>query len=238
MNLDLRILLLAATVTATVPIASATLSASQGPANTPTKKDDPRNPNPSAATPEAEAGDAPKPGSESADKNADEHKGGNKKAEQRKAAKKPANRSESKGIDSELRCLAMNIYHEARSESETGQEAVAAVTLNRVKSKSFPNSVCKVVKQGSQKRNRCQFSWWCDGKSDQVTEKAAWQRALEIGRESLLGVRGDPTNGATFYHTLKVRPRWSRKFRRTARIGDHIFYSPTRHKSVKVVSAR
>ena len=130
--------------------------------------------------------------------------------------------------EDELRCLALNIYHEARSQSDTGQAAVAAVTLNRVSSKSFPDSVCRVVRQGSQKRNRCQFSWWCDGRSDEPTERAAWHKALEISRASLLGTREDPTHGALYYHANHVRPRWSRKFRRTARIDDHIFYKPTK----------
>lgn len=123
-------------------------------------------------------------------------------------------------------CLALNIYHEARSESETGQEAVAAVTLNRVASKKFPASVCKVVKQGSKRRNQCQFSWWCDKYSDKPREKKAWQRALELSRDALSGRVSDPTNGALFYHATRVKPRWSRTFLKTNRIGNHIFYKP------------
>ena len=123
-------------------------------------------------------------------------------------------------------CLALNIYHEARSESETGQKAVAAVTLNRVASRKFPGSVCKVVKQGSKRRNQCQFSWWCDKYSDKPREKKAWQRALELSRKALSGKVSDPTNGALFYHATRVKPRWSRTFLRTNRIGNHVFYKP------------
>jgi N-acetylmuramoyl-L-alanine amidase len=127
-----------------------------------------------------------------------------------------------------LRCLALNIYHEARSESDIGQVAVAAVTLNRVASESFPDSVCAVVKQGGQKRHNCQFSWWCDGRDDTPKDKQAWQKAMRISRESLRGTEPDPTEGALYYHTRGVNPRWSRAFKRTVRIGQHVFYRPKR----------
>lgn len=130
-------------------------------------------------------------------------------------------------IDDDLHCLALNIYHEARSEPPSGQLAVAQVTLNRVASKSFPQSVCDVVKQGGQKRNRCQFSWWCDGKSDQPTEMKAWRKSLDLGRRVLADQVSDPTDGALFYHATYVSPKWSRSFQRTAQIGRHLFYRPT-----------
>jgi spore germination cell wall hydrolase CwlJ-like protein len=133
----------------------------------------------------------------------------------------------SEPIDEELHCLALNIYHEARSEPVSGQIAVARVTLNRVKSERFPASVCDVVKQGGEQRNRCQFSWWCDGKSDRPTEKKAWRRSLEISERVLANKVPDPTNGALYYHANYVSPRWSRSFQRTAQIGRHLFYRPS-----------
>ncbi|KAA6183403.1 cell wall hydrolase [Thiohalocapsa marina] len=129
--------------------------------------------------------------------------------------------------DPELLCLALNIYHEARSEPESGQMAVARVTLNRVASDAFPGSICGVVKQGGQQRNRCQFSWWCDGKSDHPTEQEAWHRSLRIGRRALAEKDPDPTRGALYYHAHYVKPSWSRAFQRTAQIGQHLFYRPT-----------
>ena len=66
--------------------------------------------------------------------------------------------------DTELECLAQNIYFESRSETTSGKRAVAHVVLNRVSSKRFPSTICDVVQQGGSKLNRCQFSWWCDGK--------------------------------------------------------------------------
>ncbi len=129
-------------------------------------------------------------------------------------------------FDESLRCLALNVYHEARSEPEIGQLAVAAVTLNRVSSEAFPDSVCEVVKQGGQQRNRCQFSWWCDGKSDRPTETEAWKNARRISRLVLLGLTEDPTDEALYYHATYVKPRWSRNLERTARIDQHVFYRP------------
>jgi spore germination cell wall hydrolase CwlJ-like protein len=134
----------------------------------------------------------------------------------------------STAIDEDLRCLALNIYHEARSEPRSGQIAVARVTMNRVESSSFPSSVCDVVRQGGEQRNRCQFSWWCDGKSDEPTEERAWRRSLEIGKRVLADKVSDPTDGALFYHADYVQPKWSRSFNRTAQIGRHLFYRPSR----------
>jgi N-acetylmuramoyl-L-alanine amidase len=125
-----------------------------------------------------------------------------------------------------VRCLALNIYHEARAEPEKGQRAVAAVTLNRVASPAFPSSVCKVVKQGGKKRNGCQFSWWCDRHPDEPREAEAWRRALELSRKALGGEINDPTGGALYYHATRVKPRWARSFARTGKIGQHLFYKP------------
>jgi len=129
-------------------------------------------------------------------------------------------------FDKALNCLALNVYHEARSEPEEGQLAVAAVTLNRVRSESFPDSVCDVVKQGGEQLHRCQFSWWCDGKSDRPTEAKAWKNAKRISRLALLGMADDPTNDALYYHATYVKPHWSRKMQQTARIDQHVFYRP------------
>ncbi len=130
-------------------------------------------------------------------------------------------------VNDELLCLALNIYHEARSEPLSGQIAVAQVTLNRVASTAFPESVCGVVQQGGQRLNRCQFSWWCDGQSNRPTEQAAWHRSLDLGRRMLTEQAPDPTNGALYYHADYVSPSWSRSFQRTTQIGRHLFYRPT-----------
>ena len=126
-------------------------------------------------------------------------------------------------------CLALNIYHEARGEPLKGQVAVAQVVLNRVAHVRFPNEVCAVIKDGGEwPRGFCQFSWWCDGRSDAPLESKAWRESLALADEVLSGAHGDPTRGALWYHATSVAPTWRRDFDRTGRIGDHIFYRPRR----------
>ena len=133
-------------------------------------------------------------------------------------------------------CLAKNIYFEARNEPFAGQFAVAMVTLNRVNDKQFPNSICDVVYQGLHyasghpKRDRCQFSWYCDGRDDTVKNKRAYKQSdkiafLAIESYNAIKTKGlDITEGARYYHTYEVNPRWSKTFPKVGRIGDHIFY--------------
>ena len=113
-------------------------------------------------------------------------------------------------------CLALNVYWEARSEPLRGQQAVAAVTLNRV---------CDVVVQGGERRNRCQFSWWCDGKNDEPKDRIAWQSAQQIAWSALNGDFEDPTKGALFYHATYVKPSWAQHMNKTTRIGQHLFFA-------------
>lgn len=129
--------------------------------------------------------------------------------------------------DAELQCLALNIYHEAGAEPYIGKQAVAAVTLNRVKSTAFPTSVCGVVKQRNNKS--CQFSWVCQRPNAQPEKDSdAWQDALEIARKTLKGQHQDPTHGALYFHATRVKPHWSRVHKKTTRIGGHIFYKPAK----------
>jgi len=128
-------------------------------------------------------------------------------------------------IVSDLNCLALNVYWEARSEPYEGQLAVAAVTLNRVRHEAFPDDVCSVVRQGGERpRHRCQFSWWCDGKKDEPTDEQAWKQALLVAWSSLLMRAGDPTGGALHYHADYVAPKWRQSLVRTVKIGRHIYY--------------
>ena len=122
--------------------------------------------------------------------------------------------------NTDIDCLAMNVYHEARSESIAGQYAVAYVTLNRVKDNRFPNSVCDVVQQ--KKKNVCQFSWYCDGLSDNVYELNTFKR-IKNTLNQLQHVK-DPTEGATHYHSKKIYPYWAPTLQHTKIIGEHTFY--------------
>ena len=131
----------------------------------------------------------------------------------------------------EMWCLALNIYYEARSSNRADRMAVADVVLNRVNHTYYPNTVCEVVQQGKQYadgrmvRNRCQFSWYCDGKSDWPTNMDAWVEAQQIAYNMLVhnDARGI-TEGATHYHATYVSPQWARDFALVGRIGEHIFY--------------
>ncbi len=125
-----------------------------------------------------------------------------------------------------LHCLALNIYHEARGESDTGKIAVAHVVMNRVKSHRFPNSICKVVMQGGEKRRfRCQFSWHCDGRSDVPGDRRAWRTSKHLAEKVYTGQIQDPTEGALWYHADYARPYWRVAFNRGPKIGRHIFYN-------------
>ena len=122
------------------------------------------------------------------------------------------------------RCLSEAIYFEARGESTRGQVAVAEVILNRVDSRRYPKTVCGVVKQGTGKRNLCQFSYTCDGIPDLIHNKRAFLKAGKIAKMMLDGRPRVLTGKATHYHTTAVSPRWSKKLTKTALIGVHIFY--------------
>jgi N-acetylmuramoyl-L-alanine amidase len=137
----------------------------------------------------------------------------------------------------ELRCLALNIYFESRSEPLDGQLAVAGVTLNRVQNERFPNTICDVVKQGSEARlHRCQFSWWCDGQIDQPKELKAWRNAQQVARLFMVGVYNDPTDHALWYHADYVQPQWATTMQQTARIGHHLFFKAEPKPSSKPMS--
>ena len=126
--------------------------------------------------------------------------------------------------NSEWRCLSEALYFESRGEPVEGQIAVAEVILNRVDSKKFPNSVCRVVGQTRGKLHKCQFSYNCDGLLEVFPDKIAYQRVSKIARLMLDGSARDFTKGATFYHSKKVDPFWRTSVARTTNIGSHIFY--------------
>ena len=125
----------------------------------------------------------------------------------------------------ELNCLALNIYFEARSEPEEGKLAVGHVVMNRVVNRRFPSTVCGVVRQGGElRRHRCQFSWWCDGRSDKPRNRREWQKSSQIALSIYWGQSEDPTDGALWYHADYVKPGWRKHFERGPKIGRHIFY--------------
>jgi spore germination cell wall hydrolase CwlJ-like protein len=122
-------------------------------------------------------------------------------------------------------CLAQVIYFEAGMQNPDEQRAVGDVVLNRMQDGRFPDSICGVIHDGGEAtRGRCQFSWWCDGLSDETTQPERWALAEQSADEVLSGQYADETDGALFFHNKTVRPSWSRKLEKTAVIGAHIFY--------------
>ena len=134
---------------------------------------------------------------------------------------------------SELSCLAQAIYFEARGESPMGRLAVGRVVLNRVGSTAYPDTICGVVFQNSEKINRCQFSFACDGKPEDV-HRAGGRGAMRWRRAELLmecavacpGVSpfGNPLWQSTHFHADYVSPAWEWKLQSTGQIGQHLFY--------------
>jgi spore germination cell wall hydrolase CwlJ-like protein len=139
--------------------------------------------------------------------------------------------------DIELTWLAKNVYFEARNQGVAGQLAVAMVTLNRVSDKRYPNTIREVVTQGLTRaswlsgeqvpiKNKCQFSWYCDGKADTIAD---WKTFGKIKKLLLTYMKNrstiiDITEGATHYHADYVMPDWAATKTKTIEIADHIFY--------------
>ena len=132
----------------------------------------------------------------------------------------------------ELACMATAIYFEARGEPMVGQVAVAQVIMARVNDERYPDTICEVVKQGYYYSwnpeipipDKCQFSFWCDGKPEKIKDEDAYFWATEVADAVMVGTLYDTTQGATHYHAYYVQPSWSKKFTQTVRINDHIFY--------------
>ena len=131
-----------------------------------------------------------------------------------------------------LVCLALNIYHEARDQPFIGQVAVAQVVMNRVRDDRYPDDVCEVVTQGPTYswrpdfpvRHRCQFSWYCDGKSDKTPDEEAWEQAMIIAQGVHTGNLDDFVEGATHYHATYVLPEWAESKVPVVQIAEHVFY--------------
>tara|TARA_B100000282_G_scaffold154217_1_gene110991 strand:+ start:364 stop:1047 length:684 start_codon:yes stop_codon:yes gene_type:complete len=150
--------------------------------------------------------------------------------------------------DPEALCMALNIYYESRSDNLAGQYAVADVVLNRMHDDRYPNTVCEVIKEGPVReswktkqdpdlsesdriynpvRNMCQFSWYCDGKSDEPKDETGWAQAQYVaGNIMYNGKYRGISEGATHYHATYVKPKWrfDRGMNHIGRIGSHIFY--------------
>lgn len=129
-------------------------------------------------------------------------------------------------LDDPITCLARSIYWEAKGKDNADMEGVASVVMNRLGHDGFPGTVCEVVKQGSESKS-CQFSWWCDGRPDQVKEDAEYALAKEIAGKALNRQLTDRTHGALYFHDRNVHPGWAKEYIRTAETRKFLFYKPT-----------
>jgi N-acetylmuramoyl-L-alanine amidase len=126
-------------------------------------------------------------------------------------------------VDEELRCLALAMYFEARNEGPEGMRAVGWVVLNRIANDEFPGTACDVVREGGE-TPPCQFSWWCDGKSDAPTDTDQWQTALAVATKILDDPDQDPTKGALFFHSANIEVPWVIERTKTAEFLGHVYY--------------
>ena len=151
----------------------------------------------------------------------------------------------------DVKCLTENMYHEARSDGYAGMYATTMVVINRVNDWRYPDTVCDVVHQGPVKeswktaqhkdlseldriyfpiKNKCQFSWYCDGRADTMYDEDSLYIATEIAYLVLGTYESenivDITEGSTHYHTTAVSPYWigGRGMAKITQIGSHIFY--------------
>lgn len=135
--------------------------------------------------------------------------------------------------DAEVRCLALNIYFEARGEGIDGMYAVGEVTLGRVNHHSYPDTICGVVTAGVYQpwdttmpvKDKCSFHWYCDRRPDLVTDVRAYAESLLIANKILLNPDYELlTDYALFYHADHMIPYWASSVKRTTVIGQHVFY--------------
>ena len=134
---------------------------------------------------------------------------------------------ETETLNDPLSCLAYNIYHEARGEGFLGMLVVADITLNRVESPLFLDSVCGVVTRGGEGLYKCAFSWYCDGLSDRISSVHSYAVASSIASQILLhGRYRGITEGSTHYHSVDVNPDWidDRGMRYMGRVNNHLYY--------------
>tara|TARA_R110000868_G_scaffold296060_1_gene556350 strand:+ start:285 stop:797 length:513 start_codon:yes stop_codon:yes gene_type:complete len=133
-------------------------------------------------------------------------------------------------IKKEIDCMSANIYFEANGEPVEGQEAVASVTMNRVKSGLYPKTVCGVVEQKT--HSICQFSWRCNAslrnrQTSHKFDRDIYSRIQRIAIRAYYGQLIDNTSGALYFHSTHVSKKAKRSFsnhKMTVQIGRHIFY--------------
>ena len=128
------------------------------------------------------------------------------------------------GYSRALKCLSDAIYYEAANEPDAGQRAVAQVIINRMRHPTYPNSICGVIYQGSERQSGCQFSYSCDGSMARIPAAASWLRGQRVAMQALAGYVFAPVGMATHYHANYVYPYWAPSLQYVGSVGAHRFY--------------
>jgi len=136
----------------------------------------------------------------------------------------PISQAAAVGRRSAIDCLTAAIYYEAGNESARGKRGVAQVILNRARHPAFPNTICGVVYQGSERKTGCQFTFTCDGSLARRPSRAGWEAARMVAIGALSGGVEPEVGMATHYHADYVVPYWARSLSKTVQIDHHIFY--------------
>ena len=123
-----------------------------------------------------------------------------------------ANTSSSKFNSNDRYLLAKVIYAEARGESYTGQVAIGAVVLNRVRDSRFPNTVAGVIYQ----------PWAFTAVNDGQINLEPNQKAYQAADDALNG--WDPTYGCVYYYNPQTATsKWIFTTKKVTQIGKHVF---------------
>jgi N-acetylmuramoyl-L-alanine amidase len=162
--------------------------------------------------------------------------------------------------ETELKCMAENIYFEGRAEPLMGKVAIGHVVMNRVASDRHPNTICEVVHEGPHReswktrgkdvadkerifypiRNKCDFSWYCDGEKDIIwvsymdgtpieANATAWRDSIHMALLVMHGEIRDNTKGADHYYNYHISsPYWVGAMTHTVYHGNHRFMKEKR----------
>lgn len=144
----------------------------------------------------------------------------------------------------QMSCLIVNTYHETRGESFEAKVAVAQSVMNRVHDRNGEfkrySTPCEVVRRtyiddnGNPEINRCWYSWYCDGRPDDVelfigekinkAEKRAWEDSILASfyayHELYPSLIGDATH---YYNYQTANPNWAEHYEVVADVGAHRF---------------
>lgn len=122
----------------------------------------------------------------------------------------------------DIRCLALNIFHEAAVEPFVGKIAVAQITHNRLETGRWGSTWCDVIYA------RAQFSWTLERRKREMNPTGKlWQESVKAAYEYVSnGLRVHGLEKSKYYHAtwMPKFPTWSTKMEAVLEVGQHVFY--------------